>query len=135
MTRSRALIGVITVALSLLAACGSNATPKPPAPLATPKNVDELTGIWRSVHQNTLELRKNGTFVLISPATNAMAGDYTLSNDKMTFSNTKGCSGDGTYRVQSSVKGRIELSQPDDPCPPRKLALSDPFIYAQPDFS
>ena len=36
----------------------------------------------------------------------------------------------GTYRVQVSAKDRMELSLPDDTCGPRKLGLSDPFVYA-----
>jgi hypothetical protein len=104
--------------------------------LATPKSVDDITGIWRTVHQNTLEFRKNGTFVLITTVSNAMAGNYTLSQDKITFFDTNGCGSlQGTYRIQASPQGRMELSDPDDTCGPRKLGLSDPFVYAQPDFS
>jgi hypothetical protein len=106
--------------------------------LATPQNVDQLTGIWRSAHQNTLELRKNGTFVLITPVkeTDAMAGNYSVSQDKITFFDTTGCgSAQGNYRIQASPKGRIELTEPDDTCGSRKLGLSDPFVYAEPDFS
>jgi hypothetical protein len=134
LTRIRALTGVI--ALCLLVACGNSAAPAPPKPLATPKSVDDITGIWRTVHQNTLEFRKNGTFVLITTVSDAMAGEYTLSQDKITFFNTKGCSdAQGNYRIQVSPKGRMQLSDADDTCPPRKLGLSDPLVYAQPDFS
>ena len=88
------------------------------------------------MHQNTLEFRKNGTFVLITTVSDAMAGDYSLTQDKITFFNTKGCgAAQGVYRIQASPKGRIELSEPDDTCGPRKLGLSDPLVYAQPDFS
>lgn len=133
MTRVRALAAA--AALSLLVACSSS-TPAPPKPLATPKSVDDITGIWRTVHQNTLEFRKNGTFVLITTVSNAMAGNYTLSQDKITFFDTNGCGSlQGTYRIQASPQGRMELSDPDDTCGPRKLGLSDPFVYAQPDFS
>ena len=129
MTRLRAL--AIAIAMCVLAACSSPA-PAPPKPLGTPRNVDDVTGIWRSVHQNTLEIRRNGTFVLITTVgSEAMAGDYSLSQDKITFFDTKGCSdAQGTYRVQVSAKDRMELSLPDDTCGPRKLGLSDPFVYA-----
>jgi len=131
---SRAL--AIAIALCLFVACSSPA-PAPPKPLATPKNVDELTGIWRTVKQNTLEMRRNGTYVLISPVAEAMAGDYTLSQDQLTFFNSKTCPGaQGTYRVAVSSKDRLLLSEPDDQCAPRRTPLSaDPFVYAQPDFS
>ena len=134
MTRLRVIASAI--ALCALVACGSSAAPPPPKVLGTPKSVDDITGIWRTVHQNTLEFRKSGTFVLITTVSDAMAGDYTLTQDKITFFNTKGC-GDaqGTYRIQVSTKDRMVLSDPDDTCAPRKLGLSDPLVYAQPDFS
>jgi hypothetical protein len=133
LTRFRALL--IAIALCALVAC-SSPTPAPPKALGTPKNVDDVTGIWRSVHQNTLEFRKNGTFVLITPITEAMAGNYTLEQDKITFFDTKGCgSSQGTYRLQVAAKDRMQLSNPDDTCAPRRTALADPFVYAQPDFS
>jgi len=133
----RALAIAIAVATCALSACSGQASPPPPKPLATPQNVDELTGIWRTVRQNTLELRKAGTFALISPLSNAMGGDYLLEQDHITFSNTKGCGPtDGVYRIQVSAKDRMLLDQPDDACTARRTALtSDPFVYAQPDFS
>ncbi|MBV9412122.1 MAG: hypothetical protein JO148_11040 [Acidimicrobiia bacterium] len=140
MTRSRLLAVVIAVvALAcVLGACSDNsATPAPPKPLTTPKSVDDLTGIWRTVRQNTLELRKTGAFTLISPVSQAMAGNYALNQDRITFSDTKACgSTDGVYRIQAAAKDHLVLSDPDDACSARRTALtSDPFIYAQPDFS
>ena len=133
MKAARAL--AIAIAMCSFVAC-SNPAPPPPKPLATPKSVDDLTGIWRSVHQNTLEMRRAGTYVLITPITEAMAGNYTLDQDKITFFDTKACgTAQGTYRIQVSPKDRMELSDPDDTCGPRKLGLSDPLVYAQPDFS
>lgn len=135
---------VRALAIAIILMCGfvacsnyGNSTPAPPKPLATPKSVDEITGIWRTVRQNTLELRKSGSYALISPITNALGGDYVLAQDQITFSNTKGCgSADGVYRIQVSGKDRMLLDQADDACTPRRTALtSDPFVYAQPDFS
>jgi len=137
-TRSRAAATVTAALLCLLVACKSNsATPTHPKPVGTPANVDDVTGIWRTIHQNTLELRKNGTFVLITTVgSEALAGEYTMSQDQITFFDTKGCgAAQGNYRIQASPKYRIELTQPDDACGQRKLGLSDPFVYAQPDFS
>jgi hypothetical protein len=137
--RVRALVIAITLGMCGLAACSSygNSTPAPPKALATPKSVDEITGIWRTVRQNTLELRKAGTFALISPVADAMGGNYVLEQDQITFSDTKGCgSADGVYRIQVSSKDRMVLDQASDACNSRRTALtSDPFVYAQPDFS
>jgi hypothetical protein len=122
----------IAIALCGFAACSSS-KPAPEKPLGVPAKVDDVTGIWRSGHQNTLEIRRNGTFVLITPANDAeaMAGDYTLSQDKITFFDTKGCgTAQGTYRVQVSPKDRMVVGDPDDTCAPRKMGLSDPFVYA-----
>jgi hypothetical protein len=125
----------IAVVMCALVACSSS-TPPPPRALGTPKTVDDITGIWRTVHQNTLEFRRNGTFVLITTVSDAMAGNYSLSQDKITFFDTNGCgSAQGTYRIQVSPKGRMELTDAEDTCAPRKLGLSDPLVYAQPDFS
>jgi hypothetical protein len=135
-TRVRAL--ATAIALCMLVACSSNsAIPTHPGPLAAPKTVDDVTGIWRTVRQNTLELRKTGSYALISPVANAMGGNFALNADRITFSNTKGCgSADGVYRIQVSPKNKIVLTEPDDVCAPRRIALtSDPLIYAQPDFS
>jgi hypothetical protein len=137
-TRSRLLTVAIASVMCVFMACSSSgSTPAPPTPLRTPKSVDEITGIWRTVRQNTLEFRKAGTFVLISPVTPAMAGNYVLAQDRITFSDTKGCgSADGVYRIQVSAKDRLLLDEPEDACAPRRTVLtSDPFVYAQPDFS
>ncbi|GEM_PF-5026628 len=138
MTRSRVLAIAIAALICVLGACSENSSnlPAPPKALTTPKSVDDITGIWRTVRQNTLELRKTGAFALISPVSEAMAGNYSLAQDRITFSDTKGCGSDGVYRIQASSKDRLILSEADDACAARRTALtSDPFIYAQPDFS
>src|SRR5437764_10921195 len=120
----RTRVFTIAIAMCATAACSSSPTPAPPKALAAPKSVDDVTGIWRTVRQNTLELRKAGAFALISPVANAMGGDYVLAQDSITFSNTKGCgSADGVYRIRVSAKDRLILDQPDDACTPRRTAL------------
>src|SRR2546430_4490628 len=107
------------IALCMLVACSSS-TPPPPKPVGTPSKVDDVTGIWRSVHQNTLELRRNGTFVLITSVSDAMAGDYSLVQDQITVFNTKTCGGaQGSYRVQVAPKERMLITDADDTCAPR----------------
>jgi hypothetical protein len=127
--RLRAL--AIAIALCCLVACGGSKA-APEKPLRTPTKVDDVTGIWRSIHQNTLELRRNGTFVLITSVSEAMAGDYSLSQDRMTFFNTKTCGGaQGTYRVQVAPQDHMLLTEADDTCAARLRGLtSDPFVYA-----
>jgi hypothetical protein len=122
---------VIAVVVACLGACASS-KPPPDKPLGTPTKVDDVTGIWRTIHQNTLELRRNGTFVLITSVSDAMAGDYSLAQDRMTFFNTNTCGGaQGTYRVQVAPKQRLLFSDAEDQCAVRRTQLTaDPYIYA-----
>ncbi|MCU1451103.1 MAG: hypothetical protein JWP02_3273 [Acidimicrobiales bacterium] len=121
----------MSVLLVCLAAC-SSPKPEPVKPLSTPRNIDEVTGIWRTVHQNTLELRKSGTFVLITSVSKALAGDYSLEQGRFTAFNTTECGGaQGTYRLEVVPKERIVFSEPDDACTVRRTQLTaDPYVYA-----
>ncbi len=125
----RAVVGVVIV-VALVGACGQS-TPPPVKPLRTPKGVDDITGIWRSAQQGTLELRKNGSYVFITPGA-ALAGDYSLSQDQITFfGDTKECGGSqGTYRMQVSYQDRVLFTEPNDACAVRRTQLTaDPFVY------
>jgi hypothetical protein len=121
----------MVIVLVCLAAC-SSPKPEPVKPLGTPRNIDEVTGIWRTVHQNTLELRKNGTFVLITSVSKALAGDYSLEQGRFSAFNTTECGGaQGTYRVEVAPKQRLVFSEPDDACTVRRTQLTaDPYVYA-----
>jgi hypothetical protein len=125
----RVIAGML--ALLCLAAC-SSAKPEPVKPLGAPKSIDDVTGIWRTVHQNTLELRKKGTFVLITSVSRALAGDYSLQQDRMNVFNTSECgNAEGTYRVQVAPKQRLVFSEPQDACTLRRTQLTaDPYVYA-----
>jgi hypothetical protein len=122
---------VMLLTLVCLAAC-SSPKPEPVKPLAAPRNIDEITGIWRTVHQNTLELRKNGTFVLITSVSKALAGDYSLEQGRFTAFNTTECGGaEGTYRLEVAPKLRLVLSEPEDACTLRRTQLTaDTYVYA-----
>jgi hypothetical protein len=117
------------LALIALAACASK--PDPIRPLRTPTALADITGIWRSPGQSTLELRANGSYVLITSVSNALAGEFTLSQDRITFFDDKECGGaQGTYRIQVAVEQRMEFSEPDDGCALRRDQLTaDPYVY------
>ena len=128
---------LVVTALMLCTVACSSPKPEPVKTLGTPRSVDDVTGIWRTVHQNTLEFRKNGTFVLITTVSDALAGKYTLDGDRMTVFGTSTC-GDaaGTYRIQVAVKDHLVLTEPDDGCKLRRTQLTaDTYVYAQPDYS
>jgi len=124
-------IAAVVLLVVLLGACGDPSPPKV-SPMKTPSRIDDVTGIWRSPQQGTLELRKNGSYVLITPVSDALAGDYSLSQDRMTmFGDSKACGGaQGTYRIQVSYQQRLVLTDPDDACAARRNQLTaDPFVY------
>jgi len=130
--RQRAQAAIAAVAcVVVVTACSQPATPKV-NPMRTPSKVDDVTGIWRAGGQTTLELRKNGTYVLITPVSDALAGDFSLSDERITvFGETKACGKtQGTYRIQVSYQQRLLLTNPDDQCKLRRDQLTaDPFVY------
>ncbi len=124
---------IVAVALLVLflGACGDQSPPKI-KPVKAPSGINDVTGIWRSPKQGTFELRKNGTYVLITSVSDALAGDYSLSQDRLTvFGDTKACGGaQGTYRIQVAYQQQLLLTEPDDPCAVRRDQLTaDPFAY------
>ncbi len=133
------------VALVLLAgmsgACSSmKATPasnvRPPAP-GVPARAEDVTGIYRSIHQGLLQLRAVGGFVLVVPeGPGATAGTYTLTDGRLVV-RTASCGEEtGAYDVvvtgeQEPGKAILNLSAVRDPCEDRRRYLTiDPWVYA-----
>jgi hypothetical protein len=128
--RAQGCIAAIACVL-VMSACAQPSTPTV-NPMRTPSKVDDVTGIWRAGGQTTLELRKNGTYVLITPVSDALAGDYSLSGERVTvFGESKACGkAQGTYRIQVSYQQRLLLTDPNDECALRRSQLTaDPFVY------
>ena len=96
-----------------------------------PEKIDDVTGIWRNVHQGVLELRDNGDFVLISPITKPDSGKYTLQNGVIAFAGGTLCPpGDASYAVGVVRSQRMMLSSDGDRCELRRRVLvSDPWVY------
>src|SRR5438067_5481763 len=93
-------------------------------PLVAPRQIADVVGIWRTVHQNVLELRQRGTLVLITSVSEAQTGDFTLDQDRMTVSGMARCGGSsGTYRVQVAFQQKLVLSEPQDSCAFRRTQL------------
>lgn len=101
---------------------------------ATPVDVE---GIYRSVHQALLQLRGDGSFVLITPnGPGPTAGTYTLQNGLLEV-RTRRCGPDrGSYSVtitgaQEAGKATLNLSARNDLCLARRQVLAaDPWVYA-----
>ncbi len=109
---------------------------RPPAP-GIPATADEVTGIYRSIHQGLLQLRADGEFVLIVPeGPGPTAGTFTLSQGRLIV-HTEGCGQvTGDYDVvvtgeQKAGKAILNISAVDDPCEERRKYLTiDPWVYA-----
>lgn len=126
-------------AVLALTGCGSespkeNVQPPKPGVPATPSDVQ---GIYRTVHQGLLQLRKNGDFVLIIPeGPGPSSGSYTLDAGKLTVK-TDICGGAvGEYTISVSgppVAGqaKITFTAVSDDCDSRRRYLTvDPWVYA-----
>ena len=75
------LLAVLTGACSIKDKPSSNV--QPPAP-GIPAKAEDVTGIYRSVHQGVLQLRGDGEYVLIVPeGPGPSSGSFTLSAGRM----------------------------------------------------
>jgi hypothetical protein len=122
---------VAAAALAVLAACVHSETPAPATPRPA-RTVKDVVGIWRTIHQNTLQLRQNGSFLLVTSIADPLTGEYTLSNGRIDVSGTPGC-GDavGSYTLQVSYQQRLTFRALTDSCELRRRELTvDQFIYA-----
>ena len=134
------LIAVAVVA-ALSGACGvikdepaSNV--RPPAP-GVPASAEQVTGIYRSIHQGLLQLRADGDFVLVVPeGPGATSGRFTLSDGRLSVY-TEACGQEtGDYDVlvtgeQEAGKAVLNLTAVNDPCDDRRHYLTvDPWVYA-----
>ena len=122
-------------------ACGSlKATPasnvQPPAP-GIPARTEDVTGIYRSIHQGVLQLREDGDFVLIVPeGPGPTAGTFTLSQGRLIVYSEECGPVTGDYDVvvtgeQEAGKATLNISAVHDPCEDRRRYLTiDPWVYA-----
>jgi hypothetical protein len=119
--------------------CGEN-KPKenvqPPHP-GVPAKPSDVQGIYRSVHQGLLQLRGDGSFVLIVPeGPGPSAGDYTLQSGRLTVI-TDDCGGTiGEYDLTVAGepepnKAMLHFTVVRDDCGDRARYLTlDPWVYA-----
>lgn len=108
---------------------------KPPAP-GTPAANGDVSGIYRSINQGLLQLRKDGAFNLIDPTGGASAGKFTLTGGALAVT-TDDCGetlGHYTALVtgkQEAGKATLHLTPVDDECAKRKRELtSAAWVYA-----
>lgn len=135
----RLLVVVVVAALS--GACSAMkdepaANVRPPAP-GVPTSADQVTGIYRSIHQGVLQLRGDGNFILVVPeGPGPTSGTFTLSHGRLSVY-TDACGQEtGDYDVlvtgeQEAGKAVLNLTVVRDPCEDRRHYLTiDPWVYA-----
>lgn len=109
---------------------------QPPAP-GVPATAEEVTGIYRSIHQGLLQLRSDGEYTLIVPeGPGPTAGTYTLTGGRLTV-RSDACGAEiGDYDVvvsgeQEAGKAVLNISAVRDGCEDRRKYLTiDPWVYA-----
>jgi hypothetical protein len=109
---------------------------KPPRP-GTPARADDVTGIYRSIHQGLLQLRADGSFVFIVPeGPGPTSGTYTLDQGRLEVRSDNCGDVAGAYDVvvtgeQKAGKAILNISAVDDACAERERYLTfDPWVYA-----
>ena len=129
------LLALISGGCSLMKATPASNV-RPPAP-GVPATADDVTGIYRSIHQGLLQLRADGDFVLVVPeGPGPSSGTFTLSNGRLIV-HTEACGPEtGDYDVvvtgeQEAGKAVLNISAVRDNCEERRRYLTiDPWVYA-----
>jgi hypothetical protein len=107
---------------------------QPPAP-GVPASPEDVTGIYRSIHQGVLQLRGGGDYVLIVPeGPGPTSGTFTLNAGRMSVS-SEACPETGDDVVvtgeQEAGKAVLNISAVRDSCEDRRKYLTiDPWVYA-----
>ena len=131
---------LLVLALASGACSAMKASPssnvQPPAP-GVPSTAEDVTGIYRSIHQGLLQLRSTGDYVLVVPeGPGPTSGSFTLSAGRLTVYSEACGQETGDYDVvvsgeQKAGKAVLNISAVRDPCEERRRYLTiDPWVYA-----
>ncbi|MGI8777493.1 MAG: hypothetical protein ACR2LJ_08940 [Acidimicrobiales bacterium] len=139
--RARTIM-VSAAAVVALGGCGTGSrmaamqNVKPPA-AGTPSGPADVSGIYRSAHLATLQLRSDGTITLIVPnGGGASDGRFTLQNGRIEVQTTTCGQTDGSYDMavtgaQKAGKATLVITGVNDACASRLRDLTrDPWVYA-----
>ncbi len=109
---------------------------KPPA-AGIPSGPGDVSGIYRSAHLGTLQLRSDGTITLIVPnGGGASAGRFTLQQGRIEVQTSDCGETDGSYDIavtglQKPGKATLNITGVNDQCASRLRDLTrDPWVYA-----
>ena len=129
------LLAVATGACSAMKATPSSNV-QPPAP-GVPASAQDVSGIYRSIHQGLLQLRADGNYVLVVPeGPGPTSGSFTLSAGRLVVFSEACGQETGDYDVvvtgeQEAGKAVLNISAVRDPCEARRKYLTvDPWVYA-----
>ena len=132
------VLGAVTLMLVVAGGCGDReerTNVRPPSP-GIPSEPEDVQGIYRTIHQGTLQLRGNGSFVMVISGQGASGGTYQLIDGRFTV-RTDDCGEEvGDYRLrvtgeQEAGKARLEFATERDACAERAKYLTiDPWVYA-----
>ena len=129
------LLAVLTASCSSMKAKESSNV-QPPAP-GVPAGAEDVTGIYRSIHQGLLQLRSDGDYVLIVPeGPGPSSGSFTLSKGRLVVFSEACGQETGDYDVvvsgeQEAGKAVLNISAVRYNCESRRKYLTvDPWVYA-----
>lgn len=136
----RRLVAVVALLVATSGCSAMKAKPssnvQPPAP-GVPATAEEVTGIYRSIHQGVLQLRRDGEYTLIVPeGPGPTAGTYTLTQGRLSVYSDACGQEIGDYDVvvtgeQEAGKAVLNISAVRDTCEDRRKYLTiDPWVYA-----
>ncbi len=136
----RRLAFLLVLAVAAGACSAMKATPssnvQPPAP-GVPARAEDVSGIYRSIHQGLLQLRADGNYVLVVPeGPGPTSGSFTLSAGRLVVFSEACGQETGDYDVvvtgeQEAGKAVLNISAVRDPCEERRKYLTiDPWVYA-----
>lgn len=138
--KAGALVTVALVAVVVLTSCSQKeqdaiSNVKPPAP-GIPATGSDITGIYRSMNQSLLQLRADGSYVLIVKDSAATSGQFTVTSGQLEVQ-SDGCgSAVGRYAVvvtgkKEAGKAKLEITPMSDGCARRNHDLvAAPWVYA-----
>ncbi len=109
---------------------------KPPR-AGTPAGPSDVSGIYRSLHQAVLQLRGDGSVVLIDPSGGGpSSGTFTLFSGRLVVRTPECGDAAGTYDVavtgpQQAGKASLVITAVGDTCTARRTSLTrDSWVYA-----
>ncbi len=135
-----ALVVIVLITGAALAGCSQKeqdaiSNVKPPTP-GTPATGSDISGIYRSLKQSLLQLRADGSYVLIVKDSAPTAGQFTVTSGQLDVQ-SNGCgTAAGRYTVvvtgeKKAGKAKLEITATSDDCARRKKDLTaGPWVYA-----